>query len=203
MSEKRIFVEGGGDSKEMHARCREGFRKLLENSGFAKRVPRIVACGGRNDTYATFKTAHDSGNYDYVALLVDSEDPVTDIEKPWEHLTTRDGWPRPDKATDDQVFLMTTCMETWMVADPDSLKKHFKDGAKACLKERSLPPVTKLEARDRHEVQNKLIAATTSCTNKYEKNKRSFDVLGVVDPKILSTRLDSFARMIRILKTKL
>ena len=29
-----IYLEGGGDSKELHIRCREGFRKLLENCGF-------------------------------------------------------------------------------------------------------------------------------------------------------------------------
>ena len=27
---KVIYLEGGGDSKELHTRCREGFRKLLE-----------------------------------------------------------------------------------------------------------------------------------------------------------------------------
>ncbi len=32
---------------------------------------------------------------DYVALLVDSEDPVADIEKPWEHLKARDSWTKP------------------------------------------------------------------------------------------------------------
>lgn len=37
MTDAKLFVEGGGDSKELQARCREGFKKLLENSGFAGR----------------------------------------------------------------------------------------------------------------------------------------------------------------------
>ncbi len=36
-----IFLEGGGDSKELHIRCREGFRQLLEKCGFKGRMPRL------------------------------------------------------------------------------------------------------------------------------------------------------------------
>ncbi len=82
MSENRIYVEGGGGSKELAVRCREGFRKLLENAGFTGRIPRIVACGGRDEAYDDFKNALASGKYARLALIVDSEDPVQDIEKP-------------------------------------------------------------------------------------------------------------------------
>ena len=40
-----IYLEGGGESKELHSRCREGFRKLLEKNGFKGNMPRLVACG--------------------------------------------------------------------------------------------------------------------------------------------------------------
>ena len=125
MSAKRIYVEGGGDSADLQSRCREGFRKLLEKSGFKGLVPRIVACGSRNDAYSTFKTAQENSPSDYLALLVDSEDPVKDTNKPWAHLLARDGWERPANASDEQVFLMTNCMETWIIADRASLKKHY------------------------------------------------------------------------------
>ena len=49
MNAKRIYVEGGGDAKDLRTRCREGFHKLLENAGFTGRVPRIVASGSRNE----------------------------------------------------------------------------------------------------------------------------------------------------------
>ncbi len=47
MVKVKIYVEGGGDSKEQHVRCREGFRKLIEKSGFIKRSPAVVACGAK------------------------------------------------------------------------------------------------------------------------------------------------------------
>jgi hypothetical protein len=93
-----IYLEGGGDSKELHVRCREGFRKLLERSGFTVRMPRLVACGGRNAAFEDFKTDHGAkGTSDYMALLIDSEEPVKDKEAPWDHLKARDGWDRPPR----------------------------------------------------------------------------------------------------------
>ncbi len=43
----KVYVEGGGDSKELRTRCREGFSKLVERAGFKDRMPKFVACGGR------------------------------------------------------------------------------------------------------------------------------------------------------------
>ncbi len=129
MSEDRIYVEGGSDA--LATRCREGFRKLLEKAGFTGRIPRIVACGGRDEAYDDFENALASGKYAHLALIVDSEDPVQDIEKTWEHLKARDGWERPPGADDAQVFLMTTCMETWIVADRDSLGSITKTACKS------------------------------------------------------------------------
>ena len=199
MSEIRFYVEGGGDSKELQARCREGFRKLLEQSGFTGRVPRIVACGGRDAAFDHFKTAHSEGRFTYVALIVDSEDPVADLEKPWEHLAHRDEWLRPKTASDEQVFLMTTCMETWIVADRPALTRYY--GHK--LQVSALPSISNLEQRDRHDIQHKLTRATRDCTNKYAKNKRSFDVFAQVNPGTIQALLPAFARMLRILNEKL
>lgn len=176
MTERIIYVEGGGDSKELQTRCREGFHKLLENSGFKGRAPRIVACGGRYSAFDAFQTAHRQGKLAYVALIVDSEDPVADPEQPWQHLEQRDGWKPPAGATDEQVFLMTTCMETWILADRAGLQAHY--GTK--LQTSGLPSLTNIEARDRHVMQDALAHATRNCTNAYAKNKRSFDALAAV-----------------------
>ena len=43
----RLYVEGGGDSKKLRVQCRRGFRKFVEKAGLKGRMPRIVACGGR------------------------------------------------------------------------------------------------------------------------------------------------------------
>ena len=198
MKENRIYVEGGGTTSALKTRCREGFRKLLGNSGFEGKMPRIVPCGSRNEAYDDFKTAHAQGKDGYVALLVDSEDPVKDPEDTWRHLNERDGWARPAEVRDEQALLMTTCMETWIVADRPSLRKHY--GAK--LQESALPSLTDLEGRNRHDIQDALSRATRNCKNAYAKDKRSFEVLSVVQRRSLET-LPSYRRMIRILEGEL
>ena len=193
-----LYIEGG-ESKEDQIRCREGFRKLLEKSGFKGRMPRLSACGGRGAAFDDFKTAHAGKKAgDFIAMLVDSEDPVADIEKTWIHLNGRDNWEKPTNAQDDQVLLMTTCMETWIAADRPALRKHY--GHK--LKENALLPLANFENRNRHDLQDSLIKATRDCSNAYAKGKRSFVVLATLNPSELSS-LPSFARMIRILDGKL
>ena len=195
----RLYIEGG-ESKEDQIRCREGFRKLLEQAGFAGRMPRLSACGGRGSVFDDFKTA-DAGRSagDYVAMLVDSEDPVQDLEQTWEHLQRCSQWKRPAGAADEQVLFMTTCMETWIVADRAALREHYRQE----LQEIALPPLHDLESRDRHEVYNQLVHASRMCSNAYSKGKRSFEVLAKLDPAALRPSLSSFVRIERIWKDKL
>jgi hypothetical protein len=196
----KIYLEGGGDSKELHARCREGFRRLLQSAGFAGRMPRLVACGNRGAAFADFSTAHsNSSPGDYVALLVDSEDPVADLERPWAHLARRDNWDKPAGADDEQVLLMTTCMETWIVSDRQALRNHYSN----CLQESALPDLSSIESRLRDAVQNALVHATRRCKNRYQKGKRSFEILGLLNPAQLRKHLPSFVRCERVLGEKL
>ena len=176
-----IYIEGGGDSKDLHVQCRRGFRLLLESSSFSGRMPRLVVCGGRSVVYGDFKTAHESERADYVAMLIDSEEPVSDFEKTWDHLKNRDSWEQPVGANDEQVLFMTTCMETWIVADRDTLRQHY--GSE--LQESALPSLNKLEQRSRKDVQSDLKHATHNCINAYEKGKRSFEILGKLKPETL------------------
>lgn len=53
----KLYVEGGGNAASLKTACREGFSKLLEKAGFKGRMPRIVACGSRNDAFDSFCTA--------------------------------------------------------------------------------------------------------------------------------------------------
>jgi hypothetical protein len=198
-----IYLEGGAsgtDSKDLQIRCREGFRKLLEKCDYKGRMPRLFACGSRGAAFDDFKTALAGQRpSDFVAMWIDSEDPLTDVEATWVHLNRRDNWTRPVGATDDQVLLMTTCMETLVAADRAGLRDHY--GAK--LQASALPPLHQLENRPRHEVQDKLVHATRNCTNAYAKGKRSFEVLAELRPATLAEHLPSFVRTLRILDQRL
>ena len=132
-------------------------------------------------------------------MLVDSEDPVADIEKTWLHLHSSVDWKKPDWAIDDHVLMMTTCMETWIVCDHTALLGHYG----ANLQVNALPDLVDIEQRNRHAIQGALVDATRNCSNAYSKGKRSFEVLAQLTPNTLLLLLPSFARVVRILKTKL
>ncbi len=191
-----IYLEGGGDSKEENVRCREGFRKLLEKCGL-NNLPALVACGGRNTVLKDFKTAlKGKKKNESIAMLIDSEDPLADINTTWGHLKVRDKWDKPDDAEDAQVLFMATCMETWIVADRGALAEHY--GSE--LQESSLPALVDLESRHRHDVQDRLVKATKDCSNAYAKGKRSYVVLAELNPTELAKHLPSFVRAMDELK---
>jgi len=194
-----LYLEGGGDSKDLHTRCRAGFRRLLERCGFQGRRPRLVACGGRDATFDDFTSAHSGRMADFIAMWLDSEDVLSDLEKTWAHLKARDGWAQPGGASDEQVLFMTTCMETWLVTDRPALKEHYGN----TLQDSALPPLSDLEKRPRHDIQESLTHAPRDCSNAYAKGKRSFEILGKLTPATLEKRLPSFVRVRRILNTTL
>lgn len=186
-----IYVEGGGERSELRARCREGFSKLIEKLGFAGRMPKIVACGGRNDAFNMFcNSITSSRNDEFPLLLVDSEDPIT-TSGPWDHLR-RDGWNRPIGAEDDQAQMMVTCMETWIMADRATLRRFFG----SYLREEALIPVVGLEMRSRQELLESLKSATNDCGRNrgYNKGKISFQILAELNPESLEEYLPYFGR---------
>ena len=200
-----IYLEGGAsgaNSKELSIRCQQAFHTLLDQMGFKGRKPRLVACGGRSAVYDRFCTALKVCGTGYIAMWIDSEEPILNPEATWQYLnqvTTVPKWNRPPEAEDEQVLFMTTCMETWIVADRASLRKHFKNE----LNENPLPAMLNLESRSRGDVQDALERATKDCKNAYAKGRRSFDILEKLDPAVLKQHLPSFARVDRILKAKL
>ena len=196
----RIYIEGGGDSKYLRIQCREGFRKLFERCGFSSRMPRMVACGSRGNAFGDFQTAcRNAGAEQYIAMLIDSEDPMSDIDQPWAHLDVRDGWSKPSGADDAHVLMMVTCMETWIVADRKTLRNHYG----STLQDSALPALHDLELKNRSSIHDALLRATRNCTNAYNKGKRSFEVVGKLDPDALQQHLPSFARCKRLLDAKL
>jgi hypothetical protein len=117
----KLYVEGGGQSKALKTACRSGFSRFLEKTGLTGRMPRIVACGSRQNAYDSFCTALQNG--ESALLLIDSEAEISqryqqdipDRWLPWHHLKSRqgDGWNKPDAAGNADCHLMVQCMEAW------------------------------------------------------------------------------------------
>jgi Domain of unknown function (DUF4276) len=179
----KLFVEGGGDGDSLKTECRRAFTQLLERAGLGGRLPRLVACGGRQNAFEQFWTATaEGGQTDLVFLLVDAEEPVT-CASPWDHVARQRGeaWARPAGVKDDHLHLMVQCMEAWFVADRPALRKFFGQG----FNENALPPATaKIEEVSKLDLYRKLEQATRGTKTKgiYGKGPHSFKLLATLEP---------------------
>ncbi len=198
----KIYIEGAGKSKSQRQRLQEGMATLLKKAGFSGVMTRIVACGGRIDTFDKFSTGFKILG-EFSLLLVDSEDPVEGLNDDpasafaWEHLEKRDGFQRPDGAHNRQALLMATCMETWISADKSSLSVHYEQG----FRQNKLPPLAELESRNRHELKDALFEATKDTSKPYKKGFPSFEALSVLDTDFLKNELSQFRRLVKVMET--
>lgn len=166
-----IYIEGGGKTKQLHSELRHGFKTLFEKVGFSDKLPKVVACGSRNDAFRDFTIAFKKKKEDdLVLLLVDSEELISSSSK-WEHVKNRDSWNKPLTADEENIFFIVICMESWFLADKDGLKKFFGTGFNAGR----LPQTTSLESIDKTTLYDGLKKAT--------KNTRqhSFKILTYLD----------------------
>ena len=206
----KLYVEGGGDGKDLQIACREGFRKFLEKAGLAGKMPRTVACGGRQNAYDSFCTAIENG--EEALLLIDSEELVAEAYqqgepvkwKPWDHLRNRKGdqWEKPDKAADEDCHLMVQCMEAWFVADRDILQQFFGpkfNAKKLPAKENQIEKISK------DNLYQSLENATRDCETKgaYGKGEHSFKILTLISPDLVIAASPWAKRFIDIMKARM
>ena len=173
-----VYVEGGGNTRAPRQACRQGFSDFFRKAGLAARMPAVVACGSRSEAYARFCTAIAQQKADFLALLVDSEDPVDDAT-PWAHLQRRDGWARPAGAGDRNAHLMVQVMESWFLADRERLAIYFGRGFRA-----SALPARQRDVEDiaKGDVEKALVDSTRqSRKGRYAKGRDSFKLLGQID----------------------
>ncbi|HBT77993.1 MAG TPA: hypothetical protein DEB39_13955 [Planctomycetaceae bacterium] len=179
-----LFIEGGGDDASLKAQLRDGFSKFFGKTDFKTRRPKIVAGGGRNNTYDLFCSKVPQG--DLCILLVDSEELVAEnCSSAWEHFKNREGdkhWMKPANAGDDDAHMMVCCMESWFLADREKLRRYFGQG----FKDAKLPNTAKgIENVSKNDVLGDLKRATKECKTKfiYDKGSHSFDLIGQIDPE--------------------
>ncbi len=192
-----LYVEGGGNSGRTSRRCREAFREFIEEAELQGRMPRIVACGSRDSAYDDFKRAqgqHQNAGGAYPMLLVDAEEPVT-AKSSWRHLEQRDGWARPAGAADEQCHLMVQVMESWFLADRDTLKSFYGQD----FHNAALPPNPKIEQVPKRDVLEGLDHASRDTQKgRYKENKgsHSFGILAKLDAEKV-TEASEFAKSFR------
>lgn len=176
----KICIEGGGDDAFVLRLCKSAFVRYCERVVTPGQMPRIVASGSRDEAYRDFMASIAQGNYDLVALLVDSEDPVR-ATLAIDHLRNRDHWQIPQSSA-QQIFLMVQCMESWFLADKGTLETYYGQG----FLRNSLPGRANVEAIPRAEVMSSLEHATAPCQKKrYHKTNHGFAILALIDPLLI------------------
>lgn len=174
VKEIRLYVEGGGN-KNSRNELRKGFNsffseliKKAQDKGIALRT---IPCGSRNSTYEDFAKAVEDHRDAFVALLVDSDGPVT--QTPWRHLT----WD-PCGRDDDHCHLMVQMMEAWFVADADKLKEFYGRG----FNENAIPRDKDIERIEKARLESALREATRHTSKKtYDKTRDAPKLLALID----------------------
>jgi len=193
----KIYIEGGGDGKDLDSRFREAWTKFFQAAGLKGKMPRPIRGKGRINTFDLFCTALKNQKKDELALLlVDSEEPVASSHTAWQHLKDRDNWDKPAKAGDEHAYLMAQVMETWLLADPEVLQAYF--GSK--FKVNKIPAWADLESQSKEKIFDVLEKTTAACGEKsYSKGKVSFEVLSAVSPKKVAEKCPNAARFLLFL----
>lgn len=176
-----VYVEGGGRQRKILDDCRRGFGQLLQKVVPVGNSPKVVACGDRGSTFRDFQRNVIQGREGFLILLVDSEEPVPANVTNWVYLRTRrdDQWERPPGTRDDQAHLMVQCMESWFLADRETLSAYYNQGFLID----SLPGSANIEEIPRRDVAQSLDHATKP-TQKgpYHKTRHGFELLANIDP---------------------
>ena len=176
MVKTKVYVEGGG-RKALNRQCRRAFNAFLAKAGIRSDTVEIEACGPRGEAYRTFSA--DSRKGLPAILLVDAEGPVS-VGSTWQHLKGSDNWDRPANVTDDQCHLMVQVMESWFLADVNTLESFFGES----FRRQALPRNPNIEDVPKRDVLAGLErAAHGTGKGSYSKGKHSFDILAMLDPE--------------------
>jgi hypothetical protein len=180
VEEIRIYVEGGGDSKDTKAFCRQGFSVFLDTLRSVARGKRvrwaIIACGPRQRAFEDFKIAEREHPTAFNVLLVDSESPV--LHSPWQHLGERDGWDIRG-LSNDRCHLMVQAMEAWFVADRETLSQYYGQG----FNSNPIPLGQNVENIPKEVLHSALKEATRHTSKgEYHKVRHAYKLLELIDP---------------------
>lgn len=181
----KVYVEGGGNTERTTKACRAAFSKYFERVVPAGNRPRVVVCGSRQEAYEDFRNGLGDAKYDRVALLVDSEIPVSEGDTAWRHLQKSDKWTKPAGAQEDAAHLMVQCMESWFMADKERLAGYYGQGFSMS----ALPPRAEIEDISKQDVYAGLNNATRqTLKGPYEKTQHGFDILALISPDKVEQR---------------
>ena len=188
----QVFAEGASQGR-LARELRNAFHAFVERAGVDRESLQFTACGSRGDAYNKFTDAIRKGAV--ALLLVDAEGPVN-ASDPWQHLQTVEGWHRPDRAASSQCHLMVQIMESWFLADPDTVECYYGRG----FRRQVLPRNANVERVSKQDVLDGLDRAAHETPKRgYSKRRDSFKILENIDPMRVRTRSQYAERFLQAL----
>ena len=155
---------------------------------------KLVPCGSREGTYRRFRNKVENADPGEThVLLVDSEAMVTLPAQA--HLRDTDGWDL-SFALEQTIHLMVQVMETWIVAAPKAVARHYGQGFNA----RRLPKGPDLEQEPKTNVGKALKDASKhSGKGAYHKTGHAGELLTRLDQARVKERCRHCKRLFKAL----
>lgn len=175
VKEIRLFIEG--DKKGHEPEFRKAFRaffqelyKQAEQNGVRFHPP-FMAGSGR-EAFKAFKHALKSPDDTFVVLLIDSDAPVA--QSRLQHLKQHFRWDDLPKVSEAQCHFMAQMMESWFIADAETLAGYYERG----FKRNRIPKSLNVEQVGKDEVLKALsIASEETSKGKYHKTRHAPEIL--------------------------
>ena len=183
VSEIRIYFEGS-------ARLREGFNKLIrptiERASHNSVRFNLIAGGSTEETIKDFKKAESSHTDAYIVMLIDSDQAYD--SGLLMNVRSQIG----ANVQDEQIHFMVQVMESWFLADRDTLKKYY--GRE--FQERRLPQNSAVEQIPKSDVIAGLENATRGTSKgKYHKTRHAPQLLSNLDADKVCSAAPSCKRL--------
>lgn len=185
MVEIRIYVEGGGDGKNTKATFRQGMSQFLQRLT-GKRVTCVV-CGSRNAAHENFTYGLKSHPNAINLLLVDSENFVK-VSSARQHLMNRDKKWDLSEIDENDIHLMVQVMESWLIADIDTLADNYGQG----FNRNAIPRNNNVEEISKANIESALKRATERTKKgEYHKINHGPKLLAIIDVSIVRKKAPS------------
>jgi Glu-tRNA(Gln) amidotransferase subunit E-like FAD-binding protein len=180
LTEIRIYAEGGRPGSEALLRLAfNAFFQPLLDQARAKRIRwQVIAGQSRNRTFRNFRNGLTDHPDAVNILLVDSEEQVKTVNEVIAHLQARDGWDMRD-VDNEHCHLMVCMMESWIVADRDTLARHFRK------KPSAISDYPNIETVPKDEI-NRVMAAVSQ--DRYDKIQDGLRLLAALDPTVVQQK---------------
>lgn len=202
----RIYIEGDKKSKNSNISLREGFSTFfndLREKAREKHIRFDVILGGNSaETFKDFLRGVKSHPNSFVTFLIDSDDEVSEGDTPKSFLQSQEKsknweWKNVD---DEQCQLMVQIMESWFLADIETLKSYYEQK----FNSKAIPKTNDVEKVAKTDVEKSLNRATKD-TKKgvYHKIRHGAELLSRIDVEIIKQRANHCQRIFQTIEEKI